>query len=258
MNLAQLQSAFQQRVLHGSVDIERVVTSTSDFDTETRLRVYEYAYGARLIEALAKTYSALQDAMGEKQFTKLVYDYAKEKPPSHFSIRYYGDDLYIFIASTLSGPKAKVLSELAHWEWLLAASFDAADETPLTKESLATVAPEQWAQLRFKLSPSFHRISLRTNAVQWWRAMSEASSRPARFRVATQVEWAIWRCDLKTYFRSLPADEACAVDCVAEGQSFATMCERLAEFGHTDNAPMRAATLLSQWFSDGWIVHLSD
>lgn len=256
MNLAQLQQAFQQRVLHGSSEIERFVPGSAEFDTATRLRIYEYAYGARLIEALAKTYSALQVAMGEKQFTKLIYEYAMEKPPSHFSIRYYGDDLSSFILRHLPGTKAKVLSELARWEWLLAASFDAADVSPLTKESLATIAPEQWAQLRFTLSPSFHRVTSQTNAVQWWRSLSEGSSIPTRWRVTKSVEWAIWRSDLKTYFRSLQADEACAIDCVLKGQSFATLCERLAEFGHADNAPLRAATLLSQWFNDGWIAGL--
>jgi len=74
--------------------------------------------------------------------------------------------------------------------------------------------------------------------------------------MAKTVEWVIWRSDLKTYFRSLKSDEACAIDCVLEGQSFATLCERLAGFGHADNAPMRAATLLSQWFNDGWVVGL--
>jgi hypothetical protein len=156
----------------------------------------------------------------------------------------------------LPGTKAKVLSELARWEWLLAAAFDAVDAPPLIKAALATISPEQWAQLRFTLSPSFHRITLHTNAVQWWRATSEDSPRPKRWRITKQVEWAIWRADLKTYFRSMLPDEASAIDCVVNGQSFGVMCERLAAFGHADNAPMRAATLLSQWFNDGWIVEV--
>ncbi|HEX2584558.1 MAG TPA: hypothetical protein VHL14_05470, partial [Steroidobacteraceae bacterium] len=140
--------------------------------------------------------------------------------------------------------------------WLLASSFDAADVNALTKDVLASIAPDQWAQLRFKLSPSFHRITLHTNAVQWWRAVSEQSPMPTRWRITKPVEWAIWRSDLKTYFRSLQADEAAAIDCAIEGESFAVLCERLTEFGHADKAPMRAATLLSQWFNDGWILDL--
>jgi len=254
MNLAQLQQAFQQRVLSGTSEIEHFVPGSADFDTADRLRIYEYAYGARLIEALSKTYSALQAAIGDKQFAKLIYHYAKEKPPSHFSVRYYGDDLCDFILRHLQGTKAKVLSELARWEWLLAASFDATDMNPLSKDVLVSIAPEQWAQLRFELSPSFHRITLHTNAVQWWRAVSEGSPRPERWRAVKQVEWAIWRTDLKTYFRSLQPDETCAIDCVLQGESFSEMCEKLAEFGHAENVSFRAATLLSQWFNDGWIV----
>ena len=42
-----------------------------------------------------------------------------------------------------------VLAELARWEWALSTVFDAADAAPLPPESLARIAPEEWAQLRF-------------------------------------------------------------------------------------------------------------
>ncbi|MES1192256.1 MAG: DNA-binding domain-containing protein [Steroidobacter sp.] len=258
MNLAQLQQAFQERVLHGSTVIDTVIQNTASVDVKTRLGIYEFAFGARLIEAVAKTYPALQAVMGEQKFARLIREYAYHKPPSHFSIRHFGDDLSSFIAEKMKGIRATGLSELAHWEWLLATAFDAADVASLTRDALASIAPDQWPQLRFKLSPSFSRITLHTNAVPWWKAVSDDSQRPTRWRMIRKVEWAIWRSELKTYFRSLKTDEAQAVDCVARGDSFATLCEVLAEYGHADNAPLRAATLLSQWFNDGWIVGLPD
>ena len=254
MNLAELQQAFQDRVLHGSTVIDAVIQDTTSVDTGTRLGIYEFAFGARLIEAVAKTYPVLQAAMGEQKFARLIREYACHKPPSHFSIRYFGDDLSSFIAKKMEGIKATGLSELARWEWLLATAFDAADVASISRDALASIAPDQWAQLRFKLSPSFHRITLHTNAVPWWKAISDDSQRPTRWRLIKQVEWAIWRSELKTYFRSLNADEALVIDRVARGDAFATLCEVLAEYGHADNAPLRAATLLSQWFNDGWIV----
>lgn len=260
MNLAELQQAFQARVLNGARAIESVVPGTREFDTATRLGIYEYAFVSRLVEALTKTYPALQFTLGEKQFTKLIVEYIKHKPPAHFSIRYYGDELSNFISDYLSGTKAKCLSELARWEWLLAEAFDAKDVQPIGKSTMATVAPEQWPMLRFTLSPSFHRFAMHTNALQFWKAhsndQSNEASRPTRWRIAKQVEWAIWRADLNSYFRSLKADEAHAIDVVRRGESFSTLCESLTEFGYADNAPLRAATLLSQWFDDGWIVRV--
>lgn len=254
MRLAELQRAFQSRVLHHAAGIESLVPGTERFDTETRLGIYESAFPARLAAALTDTYPALRDALGESDFFELTRSFAAESPPSHFSIRYFGSDLASFIATRLAGVKAKVLSDLARWEWALSEAFDAADAAALTQKDFAHIDPAHWGRLRFRLSPSLRRLCLRSNAVQWWRAASQGARRPARWRVAKPVEWALWRSELKTYFRSLPGDEAWALDAVAAGQPFASMCEGLVRFGSDVEAPTRAATLLRRWLHNGWIV----
>ncbi|MGE3600630.1 MAG: putative DNA-binding domain-containing protein [Dehalococcoidia bacterium] len=254
MRLAELQRAFQSRVLHGDRAIEPVVPGTERLDTETRLGIYENAFVARLVEALADTYPALRNAVGESEFAELVRTFAKQSPPVHFSIRYFGSDLASFIATAFPGVKAKVLSDLARWEWALSEAFDAADAVALTKADLERIEPAQWAGLQFRLSPSLRRVCLRSNAVQWWRAASQQAARPTRWRSAMPVEWALWRSQLKTYFRSLPNDEAWALKAVAGGQPFASMCEGLVQFAGAVDAPTRAATLLQRWVRDEWIV----
>jgi len=258
MNLAKVQQAFQDRVLHGANAIEAIVLGTPAFDTATRLGIYEYAFTARLIEALTKTWPVLHAVMGEQKFAGLIHAYAMHRPPTHFSVRYYGNDLPEFISGQYKGVKAKGLAELANWEWLLATAFDAADMNAVTRESLSVYAPEQWPRLQFKLSPSFLRITLHTNAVQWWRAISDDSRRPTRWRATKAIEWAVWRSEFKTYFRSLMADEACVLECVLRNESFSSLCDVLADKGDADNAPLRAATMLSQWLNDGWIVDITE
>ena len=257
MRLAEIQQALQARVLRGARTIEAAVPGTERFDTATRLGVYEYAYAARLTEALADTYPALRHALGPTEFAELIRAYATTSPPSHFSIRHYGRDLDDFVAGKYRGARAKVLSELARWEWLLAESFDAADAVALTRASLASIAPEQWETVCFKLSPAFRRMRMQSNAVQWWRAASERAPRPTRWRSAAPVEWAIWRANLTTYFRSLKPDEAWAIDAVAEGRSFAELCEGLVRFCDETQAPIRAATFLHRWLQDEWLVDLT-
>lgn len=254
MSLAELQRAFQSRVLHGARAIESVVPGTERLDTETRLWIYENAFFARLVEALADTYPALRNALGESEFAELTRAFVTQSPPVHFSIRYFGSDLAAFILTAFPGVKAKVLSDLARWEWALSEAFDAADAAALSKADLGRFEPAQWAGLRFRLSPSLRRLCLRSNAVQWWRAASQKAARPTRWRSATPVEWALWRSQLTTYFRSLPSDEAWALDAIAGGQSFASLCEGLMQFSGAVDAPTRAATLLQQWIGEGWIV----
>lgn len=255
MRLAELQHAFQARVLLGDRVIEAIVPGNERFDTATRLGIYEHAFIARLTEALAVTYPALKSALGESAFADLIQAYVAASPPSHFSIRYYGHNLFEFVLAHLSGTKAKVLSELAQWEWLLSEAFDAADAVAIKREALSRIAPDQWGQVGFCLSPSFGRLRLTTNAVQWWRAASRSTPRPTRWRSVSTVQWAIWRSDLATYFRSLKPDEAWAIDALSAGQSFASLCEGLVRFCG-DGAPLRAATLVHRWVSDGWIVDI--
>lgn len=254
MRLAELQRALQSRVLHGDPAIEFVISGSERCDTGTRLGIYEHAFIARLVEALADTYPALRNTMGENEFTELTRGFVAKSPPVHFSIRYFGSDLAAFIPSAFTGAKAKVLGDLARWEWALSEAFDAADAVAVTKEDLGGIEPKQWPRLRFRLSPSLRRLRLSSNAVQWWRAAKQKAVRPTRWRSAKPVEWAIWRSQLTTYFRSLPRDEAWALDAIAGRQPFAAMCEVLVQFTGAEHAPMRAATLLQKWIGDEWIV----
>ncbi len=254
MRLAELQRAFQARVLQGAREIEPFVPGTERLDTRTRLGIYENAFLTRLAEALADTYPALRYTLGESEFFALTRSFATAAPPSHFSIRYFGRDLAVFISATFTGVKARVLSDLARWEWALSAAFDAADTAALTQADFVQIEPALWGQLRFRLTPTLRRLSSRSNAIQWWRAASQGARRPTRWRSARPVEWAVWRSQLTTRFRSLRNDEAWALDAAVCGQSFASICEGLTRFGDEREALERAARLLHRWVSDGWIT----
>ncbi|MET0661114.1 MAG: DNA-binding domain-containing protein [Steroidobacteraceae bacterium] len=253
MRLAELQRAVQTAVLENDGTADHLVRGTEHFDARSRLRVYEHAFHQRLIEALSVTYPALRTVLGEPKFRQLTRAFVKRFPPRHFSIRYFGGTLDSFIVSEFTGTKATVLSDLARWEWSLAAAFDATDSATLTAAQLATIEPDAWAQLRFNLSPSLQRLTLASNAVQWWRFATRQDARPMRWRLLKPSEWAIWRSELSTFFRPLAADEAQTIAAVAAGQSFATVCETLAAIRGTD-APVRAASLLQQWLRDGWVA----
>ncbi|HKQ85029.1 MAG TPA: DNA-binding domain-containing protein [Steroidobacteraceae bacterium] len=253
MSLAELQRAVQAAVLRSDRAAERLVRGTEHFDARSRLHVYEHAFQERLIDALSVTYPALHGVLGEVKFRELTGAFVKHFPSRHFSIRHYGSELDAFIARELTGSKATVLRDLARWEWSLAAAFDAADAETLSAAQLATIDPGAWAQLRFQLAPSLQRLTLTSNAVQWWRFATQQTARPTRWRLLEPRGWAVWRSELSTFFRSLPADEAQAIDAVAAGQSFAAVCDVLSEI-HGDDAPARAAALLQQWLRDGWIA----
>ena len=109
-----------------------------------------------------------------------------------------------------------MLAELARWEWAMTSVFDAADAAPLGHEALARVSPQQWAQLRFTWHPSVQRLALAWNVPQLWQALSDDAERPPVALAATPVQWLLWRQQLTTYFRSLPAARSGDARCGAQ------------------------------------------
>lgn len=253
MRLAELQRAMQTSVLHGEVSAASLVRGTQAFAADARLQVYENAFHQRLVAALTVTYPALHAVLGEAQFSALVREFAQHSPPRHFSIRYFGHELDALLARGPARRKAMGLSDLARWEWSLAAAFDAADAEALTRDALASIEPALWGRLQFQLTPSLQRLQLTSNAVQWWRFATQDAPRPSRWRIAQPRCWALWRAGLSTLFRSLDRDEAQALDAIARGQTFADMCDGLADV-HGGSAPLRAAMLLQAWLQHGWIA----
>jgi len=251
--LAAIQGDFQDYLLRGEGAIERHVLGSARVPVKTRLGIYGGAYRSRLIEALGVTYAALAKLLDE-DFAALADEYVRTHDSRHFSIRYYGEDFAVFLAAHEDTRDAPLLAELARWEWAMTGAFDAADAAALAPEALARVSPEQWAQLHLTFHPSVARLALHWNAPQIWQALSEEAERPAASFSATALEWLLWREDLTTYFRSLGAAEAKALDAARAGAPFGELCELLCDEVGEQAAPAQAATLLRGWIGSGLIT----
>ena len=254
MRLAELQRAFQRNVLDGSRDIESIVAGTDRFPTTERLGVYSGGYAERLSEALAQTYPAIKSALGDREWGRLIDRLAHDQPSRHFSVRRYGSELAALLEDRFKGPKGSALADLARWEWLLAEVFDAADQRALTQVDLAAIAPAEWPQLRFELTPTLRRARLETNAVSWWKWACADAARPARWRLQRPAEWVLWRQELAIYFRPLSAPEGCALETASAGGTFGELCAALSSLVAADELAVRAATLLHTWLKEGWVT----
>ncbi len=65
-----------------------------------------------------------------------------------------------------------------------------------------------------------------------------------------RTEWLILRPELDTQFRSMPADEAAALDRLLGGASFGELCERLA----TTLGDEAAAAITAAGWLKGWLL----
>jgi len=252
--LARVQREFQDYLLRGDRAVEAEVVGTVRVPLDTRLGIYAGAYRSRLAEALESNYPVLAKLLGAADFNMLASEYIAAHDSPFFSIRYYGDGLAKFLATREDYAAAPVLAELAQWEWAMTAVFDAADATALRAEDLGRIPPQRWAQLRLRWHPSVQRLTLWWNVPQLWQALSEDHERPEMALAAAPVEWLLWRENLTSYFRSLPATEAGVLDAARSGWPFGELCTLLCDELGDEEAPAQAAALLRTWIGSGLIV----
>ena len=249
--LGSLQRAFQRHVLRPTRAMERRVVSTRRASAGMRLAIYSNAYRERLIEALGIEFEGLQALAGDAAFRRLALGFIAAHPSRRPNLRWYGARLAGFLARAPRWRARPVLAEMAAFEWALGLAFDAPDAPPLTVEALASVPPEDWPAMTFRLHPAVHRLALRSNAPRIWRAAHDRQALPRPARSAQPARWLIWRKGLLPYYRRLPEAEARALDLLARGRSFEAICAGLRRHLPAAEVAQAAARMLKGWVEEG-------
>jgi hypothetical protein len=252
--LRQLQQELQSHLLGGDNAIAAAIVDAPPLPTLERLGIYRNAYRVRLIEALDDTYPHLHAVLGDDVFVALCEEFIAAHPSVHRSIRWYGGELAEFLRQHPPYAEQPILAELALLEWTLAEVFDAADAVPIPSSALSAIDPAVWSELEFKFHPSLRRLHLLWNTTAVWQAVSHEEAPPDPECAEHAVPWLLWRQNLQNYFRSMPADEAVALDAALRGADFGDICASLAEWLPEDEIPLRAAGLLGLWADSGIIV----
>ena len=98
-DLLRLQTNFQSYLLNSNEDFIDEVVGSNKASKITRLEVYKTAYYLRLQEALGESYPALRRHLGVQSFDALCIEYINVFPSCYRSIRWYGDQLSLFLKS---------------------------------------------------------------------------------------------------------------------------------------------------------------
>lgn len=251
--LERLQNDFLRWLVQGDKTFELDILGSEKVGTELRLDIYRNAYRMRLLEALTDSYPALHTLLGDERFEAMAFAYLDTHPSHNFSIRWFGHRLSEFLTGSPEYRDIPVLAEMAAFEWALRDAFDAADVPVQDLDDLRRIAPEEWAALRFRLHPSLRRLDLSWNTAQLWSAIDQGSE-PIPFEQNDYpIGWAVWRRDLRTFFRSLDVDEAWALDAAVDGETFGAICAGITEWVDELNAPQRAAGMVGRWVGEGLI-----
>lgn len=250
--LAKLQHTFQDYLLKPEPSASNTwVSAKGRAAPETQLSIYSFAYHARLTEVLTKDFPAVLVAIGEEYFNELTTIYIEQHPSTFFSLRDFGAGFADFINNLIQQQskwkEMPWLYELAVFDWSLGQAFDAADDDIFTEQDMATIAPESWPELKFKLHSSVQRLNFEWNIIEMWQALMAEIPTEVTATKDESSPWLVWRENLSTHFRSMEQDEKIAFDKLKQGRSFTDICESLANVINEDEVPMHAASLLKGW-----------
>lgn len=245
--LAATQAAMHGWLLQGDPAIAARVQGPH---VEHRLRIHADAYRLRMLEVLGNDFPVTNAVLGEDGFDAVAIQYIDSHPSTHPSLRHYGRAFADWLRPR--GLRPRTLHQLARFEWMQGEVFDAADADPLAIEDVASLPADAWPLLRLHLQPSVRMLSLACNAPALVEAHAREHALPA-LRGTPTAEWLLRRHDGDVHWRRLDADEAALLHAVADGKCFAQLCELASRF-HSDDGPLRAASLLKRWLADGLLA----
>jgi hypothetical protein len=246
-SLRQIQRGLVAFLFQGDETVRRYVAETDTVGAQERLGIYGDAYRLRLLEVLTVDFPGVRALVREDEFERLGLDYLYHHPSRHFSLRYFGSAMSRFLAQHEPWREWPWLAEMAAFEWTLSEAFDAANAPVATLDEVAAIPPLAWGEMRLQFHPSLRRLDLRWNVPAVWTARVQEAVPHDLATQETAGAWVVWRRALRNFFRSLPADEAWALDAARRGEPFAELCEGLCDWVSADQAPARAAGLLHSW-----------
>ncbi len=253
--LRALQKEFQAYVLTLEAGMAGHVEGSDRFPADAQIGVYAEAYRLRLVEALTKHYPGLCAWMGSEAWHGLCLAFIQASTPTHFSLRAFGAGLESFVRESWRAEGAGCFAGMAAFEWALNQAFDARDETLLTREEVARLAPEQWPDLRLTFHPSVQRLDLQAGVVAAWRALQAGETVP-RVEDPVARPWLVWRHDLQPFFRPLAPSESSALELAQAGGTFSDLCESLYRWLEPERIATEAGHYLHRWVADGLVTEM--
>ena len=251
-NLSEIQAAFQRHILMQDPAIATHIVGVGQTEIDQRLAVYANAYLARLVEALANEYPALQGVLGQDGFVELCHAYVRAYPSRHYSLRYLGQHLSDYLLQD----HPEYLSELARFEWALTTSFDAEDCHVASVEQATAIPAAAWPSLRVRMHPSVNHLILYWNTLARWRSVKDGGLSSVPQRLGEPRSCLIWREGLVSRYRFLDPDEGAAFVTAWAGATFADLCGEMTANVPESEVAQRAAGFLKTWLSSGIVSEL--
>lgn len=216
-----------------------------------RLKVYADGYPARLHEALAESFPAVEHVVGQGAFSGLVHRYVAAVSLHSYNLNDAGAALPDFMRHDPLTTQLPFLPGLAQLEWCVARAFHARDAAPIDPASLASWDLNDWERAVFRFQPSVALVSSDWPIREIWEHREtpieqmdiDVSNRPERVLVC--------RASFEVRCVSLEAPEARVFAGLLAGQTLGAVAAQLAGDGGN---PAAVSTWFARWMELGTIT----
>jgi Putative DNA-binding domain len=192
---------------------------------EKRLDVYRNNVFGGLTQALRLTYPAVHVLVGEAFFNHMTKGYIRDHVSISGDLTHFGSGFPAFLEGLPLAGDLPYLPDMAYLEWLCHLSYYAMDYAPLALERLASLPPERYDSLRFRLHPACYLFASGYPIHQIWRICQPDHAGNETVDISLGgANLIVQRTGLRVMPRPLGCGEFALLETFSAGQRFAEAC----------------------------------
>ena len=163
-------SDFARAIVRGAAPSPQIDASYQNYSADVAIEVYRNNYRGNLHDTLASAYPVIEQLVGKDFFRLVTREFIGQHLSRGGNLHYYGSEMASFLASFEPAKGLPYLPDVAALEWACQCAYFADDADTLDIAKLASIPPEQYAELILHTQPSCHLVRSGYPVAAIWHA----------------------------------------------------------------------------------------
>jgi Putative DNA-binding domain len=176
--LLELQQGFLRGILDGEPGAASDGIREKGIEPARRLGIYANNALSNFVDSLRLSFPAVRRLVGDDYFDQCARAFHRLRPSRSGDLQHTGEGYSEYLRQLHRLDEYRYLADVARLEWLYQESLIAADHLPLNLARLGAVAPDDYANLRFRLHPAARLFASDYPAVEIWQANVGSAAQP--------------------------------------------------------------------------------
>lgn len=211
-------------------DLALFFGDTGKIALSEHLKIYRNNIVGGLTETLIAGFPVLEKLVGKPFLEYMGRSFVLENPPAHGCLNTYGEGFDLFIESFAPAAHLPWLADMARLEIAMNKAYYAPDDTPLSAETLTSIAHDKLHEIRLPLrqSATLLRSPYALTAIRDY-CLADAPDHQAPDPGKSGVHLLIYRPDLETLIVDLENSEYAILENLTRGINLGEALEHVLE-----------------------------